>query len=111
MLSLISGSLAGLYDATSRAERAAQRIIAATGQASAALDAEAWHNGARAYGAAAARSGGGQPLQRPFLPPATDTDLIQGLVDLRLAAHAYKAGAAVVRTADEMADALLDIKR
>lgn len=103
MLSLISSSLAGLYEATSRAERAAQRILTAS-TAAAVFDADTLRSGAQAYG--------GRPLDRP-LPPVADVtaDMAMGLVELRLAAHAYKAGAAVTRTADEMARTLVDLKR
>lgn len=115
MLSLISGSLAGLYDAASRAAEAAQRILKATGQASAVLDADALQAGSRAYGAATApyspQNGGGRPLRQPFLSPDPDTELVRSLVDLRLAAHAYKASATVLKTADEMTTALLDVRK
>lgn len=116
MLSLISSSLAGLYDATSRAADAAQRILKATGEASAALDADIWQAGSRAYGAALAssgmqNSGGGRPLRQPMLAPDSDTDLVHSMVEVRLAAHAYKASAAIMRTADEMSATLLDVRK
>lgn len=116
MLSLISSSLAGLYDSTSRAAEAAQRILKATGQASAALDADSWQAGSRAYGGATGpdrpQNGGGRPVRQPFLSSGpSDADLIHSMVDLQLAAHAYKASATVMKTAGEMTDALLDIQK
>lgn len=53
-----------------------------------------------------------QPTAGPAVlaPARTEGDpMLNGVVDLKLATHAYKAGAAIVRTADEIAEETLKI--
>ena len=85
--------------ASTQAERAASRIL------------EAVHE------LPVSRPGVGQDVeQAPNLPPISVSlssvealDLIGGMVDLMRAEHAYKAGAAIIRTGDEMLNETLDM--
>lgn len=112
MLSALQTSLSGLLSASNRAEAAADKIVKATARGSEAATAAAGH---RAYGDAVILGGGAKP-QTPGsytgngAPPANDpsTDLVNGIVDLTLAAHAYKANAVALKTADETLGKLLD---
>ncbi len=111
MLSIISSSLAGLYAATDRASRAAERIANAGVRAGEELEAATLAAGNRSYGNANALTNNGgapPPPLSAYAAPSPDADIIYGLADLMLAEHAYKANIAVLKTADAMLGRLVD---
>ncbi len=112
MLSIISSSLAGLYAATDRASRAAERIANAGVRAGEELEAATLAAGNRSYGNANALTNSGgmppPPSLSAYAAPSPDAEMIYGLADLMLAEHAYKANIAVLKTADDMLGRLVD---
>lgn len=124
MLSAIQTSLFGLLSASSRARLAADNIVRAGAQAANAVEAGDVASGRRAYGEAAVLRGDGTGVQPPtgaargYGPPKNEDraamepapPLAQSMVDLKLAAQAYKANAVALRTADEMLGSLVEDK-
>lgn len=113
MLSIISSSLAGLYAATDRASRAAERIASAGVRASEELEAATLAAGNRSYTSANTLTNGGGATPLPptlpaYDPPSPDAEIVYGFANLMLAEHAYKANTAVLKTADQMLGRLLD---
>ena len=112
MLSIISSSLAGLYAATDRASRAADRIANASVRASEELEAATLAAGNRSYSSASSLANGGNmplpPNLSAYAAASPDAEIVYGFADLMLAEHAYKANIAVIKTADEMLGRLVD---
>ncbi len=127
MNAIVGIALSGLQAAARRLQVTASNVANMANRADVAADgtvAAGLFRPARVHQVATA--GGGteavvQPVEPPFhiVPdPSRDdgraampnVDLAQQMVEMMLAKSAYKANAAIIRTAEEMDDALLDIK-
>jgi flagellar basal body rod protein FlgC len=111
MLSALQTSLTGLLSASNRAKLAAENIVRASSAGTNALEATDVVSAGKAYGDAVVI--GSNPSNSPP-PPAygpvnqkisTESDsqpgIVESIVDLKLAAQAYKANATAIRTTDE----------
>ena len=110
MLPALQTSLAGLLSAGNRAKVAAENIVSASAAGANAVEASDSMSARRAYNA-----GGKTPpqvsttqlsdradfLNSQGVGPELAPELAKSIVDLKLAAQAYKANANAIRTADE----------
>lgn len=96
--SVIRTAVSGLIAQERRFASAAERTLRAT-QALAAFE---------PFGRSANTTAPATPARRPAARPAED-DLVRGLVEQRLALHAYRANAAVLRNADRLQRETLDL--
>lgn len=110
MSDIINAALSGLQNASTRAARAADRIVrVGAGQQSdfaAGIDSgpagparNGAGNAAIPAGPRTPRPGGGGATTARYIP-----SIVEETVQLRMAAQAYKANAALLRAADEMLD-------
>jgi len=102
-ITAISTALGGMQAASERLEQAAGRIV----RAGASIEPTSATTPASTPNAAATAN---QPVARLSSPASLNSDdLVGGIVDAKLAEISYKANLNVVKVANEMLGALLDI--